>query len=225
MNAKISFSDTNIEPKFELSDNPAHEISVDDAVKLCGFDFIPELDSRPLKRIRALRDFGDVKKGDLGGYIQDSSLLDHAGECWIYDNACVLAERQRPIPMRRKTNLTSEQTERPASKQNKAFLTGDARLYDHVLFSSGIIEGKTVVRGSVYCTAVRLSGRTKIHKKRIPYCLRGVIHNNNGNETAIHYLSDAQQKDSWHKSVAATEGWESFRARGTQLFKSVLGMN
>lgn len=40
-----------------------------------------------LYRIQALRDFGDVKKGDLGGYIQSQKNLSHSGNCWIYDKS------------------------------------------------------------------------------------------------------------------------------------------
>ncbi|ATP12447.1 hypothetical protein BHOIPH791_06690 [Bartonella henselae] len=42
-----------------------------------------------LYRIRALRDFDDVKAGDLGGFIENESNLSHDGNCWVYDNACV----------------------------------------------------------------------------------------------------------------------------------------
>ena len=42
---------------------------------------------RVLHRIRALKDFGDVKKGDLGGYVEKENNLSHYGNCWIYDNA------------------------------------------------------------------------------------------------------------------------------------------
>jgi NDP-sugar pyrophosphorylase family protein len=42
-----------------------------------------------LHRIKALKDFGDVKVGDLGGYIDVESNLSHHGNCWVYDNARV----------------------------------------------------------------------------------------------------------------------------------------
>ena len=42
-----------------------------------------------LRRIVALRSFGDVKKGDIGGWIQKESNLSHRGRCWVYDNARV----------------------------------------------------------------------------------------------------------------------------------------
>ena len=36
-----------------------------------------------LHRIRALEDFGRVKAGDLGGYIQSEDNLSHEGDCWV----------------------------------------------------------------------------------------------------------------------------------------------
>lgn len=44
---------------------------------------------RILYRIKALKDFGDVKAGDLGGYVESEDNLSHEGTCWIYDNAKV----------------------------------------------------------------------------------------------------------------------------------------
>lgn len=43
-----------------------------------------ERDGKTLYRIQALRDFGDVKAGDLGGYIESEDNLSHCGNCWIY---------------------------------------------------------------------------------------------------------------------------------------------
>ena len=45
-----------------------------------------------LYRIQALKDFGDVKKGDLGGFVQNEDNLSHKGDCWIYENAKVYGE-------------------------------------------------------------------------------------------------------------------------------------
>ena len=42
---------------------------------------------RTLYRIKALRNFGDVTKGDIGGFIQHEDNLSHDGNCWIYDDA------------------------------------------------------------------------------------------------------------------------------------------
>ena len=40
-------------------------------------------------RIRALRDFGDVRRGDLGGYVENELALAHEGEAWVRDVAQV----------------------------------------------------------------------------------------------------------------------------------------
>lgn len=49
---------------------------------------------KTLYRIRAVRDFGSVKAGDLGGYIEKEENLSHCGEAWVSDNAevCGYAE-------------------------------------------------------------------------------------------------------------------------------------
>ena len=45
------------------------------------------VDGRTLYRIEALRDFGNVKKGDKGGFIENENNLTQYGKCWVYDNA------------------------------------------------------------------------------------------------------------------------------------------
>ena len=43
---------------------------------------------RTLHRIEALKDFGDVKAGDKGGWIEKENLSQE-GNAWVYDSACV----------------------------------------------------------------------------------------------------------------------------------------
>ena len=47
-----------------------------------------------LHRIKALKDFGDVYKGDLGGWLEKESNLSQGGYCWVYDNAQVYGNAQ-----------------------------------------------------------------------------------------------------------------------------------
>ena len=42
-----------------------------------------------LRRIRALKDFDDVKKGTLGGWIEKEENLSQMGDAWVYSNAKV----------------------------------------------------------------------------------------------------------------------------------------
>ena len=46
-------------------------------------------DIKHTNRIRALKDFGNIKAGDLGGFIQKESNLIKEGNCRVYDNAWV----------------------------------------------------------------------------------------------------------------------------------------
>lgn len=49
-----------------------------------------------LRRIRALRDFGNVEQGELGGFVQSEANLSHHGESWVYSDAKVF-DRARVI--------------------------------------------------------------------------------------------------------------------------------
>ena len=42
-----------------------------------------------LYQIEALKDFSNIKKGDLGGWIEKESNLSHRGDCWVYGDARV----------------------------------------------------------------------------------------------------------------------------------------
>ena len=52
-------------------------------------DEVIEVGDVELRRIRAVRNFGDVKAGDLGGFVQSEMNLSHEGLAWISDDACV----------------------------------------------------------------------------------------------------------------------------------------
>lgn len=45
-----------------------------------------------LYRIRALKSFNTIIKGDLGGFIESEENLYQEGTCWVYHNAMVYEE-------------------------------------------------------------------------------------------------------------------------------------
>lgn len=47
------------------------------------------LNGATLYRIEALKDFGEIKKGDKGGFIASENNLAHEGNAWVSDDACV----------------------------------------------------------------------------------------------------------------------------------------
>jgi len=48
-------------------------------------------DGRCLYRIVAKRDFGKIKEGTVGGFIEDTNNLSQSGDCWVGDKAAVYA--------------------------------------------------------------------------------------------------------------------------------------
>ena len=54
------------------------------------YELIPVLHPKvQIFQLKSLKDFSDVKKGDLGGYVHDENTLSHNGDCWIYQESCV----------------------------------------------------------------------------------------------------------------------------------------
>ena len=45
-----------------------------------------------LRRIEAVADFGDIKAGQKGGFVQAEYNLDQSGEAWVYGEAQVYGE-------------------------------------------------------------------------------------------------------------------------------------
>lgn len=80
--------------------------------------------AQKLYRIKALKDFGDVKKGDLGGFIKNESCLDHQGLCWVYDNAKVLSDGR---------------------VVGDAKVTHDAVVFKGKIFSNGIVSHSAII--------------------------------------------------------------------------------
>ena len=65
--------------------NKKYELLTDDTIELFG---------RKLYRIRAKIDFGSVKKGELGGYIEKEENLSHLGYAWVSDDARVYGDAE-----------------------------------------------------------------------------------------------------------------------------------
>jgi carbonic anhydrase/acetyltransferase-like protein (isoleucine patch superfamily) len=49
---------------------------------------------KTLYRIKALKSFGIVKKGELGGFIEKESNLSQDGDAWVYEKALVCGDAQ-----------------------------------------------------------------------------------------------------------------------------------
>ncbi|WP_139413093.1 hypothetical protein [Bartonella mastomydis] len=126
-----------MEKKYELTDET---IKVDDHI---------------LHRIRALRNFGDIKTGDLGGWIEKEDNLSHEGNCWVGDNARVHGQAQifGDAMVNGNAKVSGD-----AKVFNKAWVFGNAKIFDEALVFE---EAKVFGRANVYHKAW-LRGKTAI---------------------------------------------------------------
>uniref|UniRef100_UPI0035CF9242 hypothetical protein n=1 Tax=Bartonella sp. MR100HLJHH TaxID=3243554 RepID=UPI0035CF9242 len=91
--------------------------------------------SKKLYRIRALRDFRNIKKGYLGGYIQKEDNLSHEGDCWVWHKAMVCGDA--------KIFGNAQVFER-------AKITGRARIYENAKVCG---EAYVEYGAQIYCNA------------------------------------------------------------------------
>ena len=88
---------------------------------------------RTLYRIQALRDFGDVKEGEFGGWIESEKNLSHEGSAWISGNALVSG---------------SALVYGDARVSGNALVYGDARVYgDAWVYGDARVSGDAWVYG------------------------------------------------------------------------------
>lgn len=107
-----------------------------------------------LYQIKALRDFADVKAGDLGGFVMSEENLSHEGTCWIYDDA-IATDHAR---VRDDALMASE-----ATLKDYAILSDKATLDDSCTVSGhAIVKDNAIV--SEYAT---ISGHAIVSKRAL----------------------------------------------------------
>ena len=95
-------------------------------------DKTKEIYGHILHRIKAVKDFGDVKKDDLGGWIETEYNLSQFGNCWIYDNAIVCEN---------------------ANVRDNAIVCGNAIVYGEAyIWDNAKVRGSTII-----CDKVNIS--------------------------------------------------------------------
>ena len=92
-------------------------------------------DIHTLHRIKALKDFGYVHKGDLGGWLEKESNLSQGEDCWVYGNAHVYDDAQ---------------VYGFAGVYDNAQVYGNAQVYDEAWVSgNSVVCGDTEVLGVI----------------------------------------------------------------------------
>ena len=102
-----------------------------------------QVGSKTLYRIKALKDFGTVKEGDLGGFIESEKNLSQEGNCWVGGNAWV---------------------SRDAWVSRNAQVLGDARVYGNVWISeeAWVFGNAQVFGDAVVCGDAWVYGNAKV---------------------------------------------------------------
>lgn len=116
-----------------------------------------ESDIRGLHRIKALRDFGDVRKGDVGGYVENEYNLSHDGECWIYYDAAVFenATVWNDVRIRDEARIYGN-----ASINDNVVVCNNARVCD----DARVCANTRVCGDSVICGDAYINGEIEIKK-------------------------------------------------------------
>ena len=122
-----------------------------------------EFNDRVLHRIRSLKSFGNVTKGDLGGYVESEDNLSQIGYAWIYgyakiyDNAIVSGD---------------------AKVYDNAIVSGDAWIFDNAwIYDNAIVSGDAWVydNARVYndariCGGAHVYGDAKVYyRQKVTY--------------------------------------------------------
>ncbi|UNY39868.1 glucosamine N-acyltransferase [Bacillus phage vB_BauM_KLEB27-3] len=156
-------------------------------------------------RIKALKDFGDVKKGDLGGFVQSEENLSHEGDCWIYDTATVL---------------------------DNAIVKGNAKVFDRsIICDNAKVYGNAVITQSSHiCQNAKVYGNAMIKNDA---CIEGnaqiyghakvndlvrvmgyaTVHGN----TSLSGTTIVQD----HVSVSANDNFKNLRLQGSKSFATL----
>jgi len=110
---------------------------------------------KKLFRIEALKDFGDVKKGSEGGYVEKIANLSQDDDCWIYGKAMVYGNAEVSGNAMVYDN---------AMVYGNAEVSGNAMVYDNAeVYGNAIVSGNAWVFGNawVYGNA-RVGGNAKV---------------------------------------------------------------
>ena len=112
------------------------------------------IDGKTLFRIRALRSFGDIKAGDLGGFIENERNLSHEGNAWVSGNAKVIDNA---------LVIDNARVSGEAWVDGNARVSGNARVIDNARVSGyAKVGGKAIVGGEAL-----VSGYAKVGGKAI----------------------------------------------------------
>ena len=125
-------------------------------------EFVTNVFGKKLFRIKALVAFGNVEKGELGGFIEKEDNLSHDGDAWVFGNAQVYGNARVSGDARVYGNARVSGN---AQVYGDAWVSGDAQVYGNArVFGNAQVYGNARVSGDarVYGNA-RVSGNAQVY--------------------------------------------------------------
>ena len=129
---------------------------------------------RIMYRIRALKDFSDIKAGDVGGWVCSEDNLSQNGDCWIYDDAKCLdnaimydsAVMYGNAEIRDNAIMFDK-----AIMWNYAKMSGNATMYDYaeMCVSSEMFNNAKMFNSSKMSGNAKIFGNATLDKNKILY--------------------------------------------------------
>lgn len=103
-------------------------------------------------RPKAIKDFSDVKEGDIGGYLKRFNNLSQTGNCWIYDEAIVttIASVKDNVKIRNNALISGHaKVSGNAEVAGRAIVAENASVYDNAIVKDfAKVTGYTQVCGN-----------------------------------------------------------------------------
>lgn len=122
-------------------------------------------------RVKATKDFGDIKTGQVGGIVSDEHNLSQDGICWIDFDSSVIDDAQvvDNAQVIEGSELTGNTKVYGNAKIISSTIRGCVEIYDDVTISHSVVDDSVKVYGNSlidYCRlseSVSIGGSTKLH--------------------------------------------------------------
>ena len=137
-----------------------------------------------LYRIKALKEFGNLKAGDLGGYIQSEYNLRHVGNCWVYNKAkvCVNARVYDNAKICNNAKIyNNAQIYNNAEVFNDAIISGYAKIYNNAeIYNNAVIFGQAkIYNNAIICSKAKIYDNAEVYGCTEIHCNARIFNNAN----------------------------------------------
>ena len=127
------------------------------------------IDGVELHRIKALKSFGNIKKGEFGGWIESKKNLSQDGGSWVYDNATVRGNAKvcdNAMVFRNATISENAVVGGNAIVGGNATISGDAMVGGNAtVFENATISGDATVGGyAMVCDNAVVCGHATVDR-------------------------------------------------------------